>query len=191
MPDNVTYIESQAFEGCDSLRFIRWSSNLECIGALIFYGCKSIEAIYLPPTVTYIDTWAFADCKSLRFFYIPEPITYINIGDLGSSMGVIDYWPHSTSIGRKMDTLRMKCMNGWGNDMLCCHAIKLAPALSSLLKGLQFVVKNTESIAIRKLTINKWRHCIFYAPILMLEVIASVHICNWLQKLSMNTTLKE
>jgi len=82
-------------------------------------------------------------------------------------------------------------MNGWCNDMPTCHSIKLASALPSLLKRLKVVFKNTELNALQRLTISKWRHCIFYARTLTLLVIVSVPIWNWLQKLPNIKTLTE
>ena len=116
------------------------------------------------------------------------------ISAMGSSKDAIDCWPQSNTMRMTMvmQLIAKQWMNGWCNDMPTFISIKLAPALPSLLKRLKIVFTHTELNALRQLTINKWRHCIFYARILMLlAIIVSVLICNWLQKLQNSKTLTE
>jgi len=68
---------------------------------------------------------------------------------------------------------------------------KYATVLLWILKQFKNAFKSTELNSLRRLTVNKWRHCIFYAPILTLLKIVSVPIYNWLQKLPIRRTLKE
>ena len=71
--DHVRWIQECAFRGCDSLRFIRFPSNLEFIGDEAFSDCTSFESLFLPSTVTRIGSDVFHGCKALRFFNWPDP----------------------------------------------------------------------------------------------------------------------
>jgi len=64
-----------------------------------------------------------------------------------------------------------------------------ATPLPSILKQFKNALTHTELNAPWRWMINKWRHCIFYAPILMLPVIVSVPICSWLQRLPNSKSL--
>jgi len=72
----------KAFYECYySLRFIRFSRNLEFIGIHDFEGCTSLDAVFLPPTIWRIDDYAFQSCESLSFFNVPEYFHTHSIGD--------------------------------------------------------------------------------------------------------------
>ena len=90
----------------------------------------------------------------------------LSISVMGSSKDVIDYPPQSA---------------------ITCP--KYATALPSILKWFKNASIHMELNAPRRLTINKWRHCILYAPILMLPVLVSVPMCNWLQRQPIRRTL--
>jgi len=167
MDDNVTRIEGCAFFQCFPLRSIRFSINLEYLGNSLSISAHNYKlSSFLPPSHTSagmhsvtVLQWDSSACQNQS-----------NSSVRGSSMDVIDYWPQSItmkitmSIGLGM----LKWINGWCNDMPSFRTIKLAPVLPSLLKGLKLVFKNTESNELRRLTINKWRQCLFFAPIPML-----------------------
>ena len=59
IPDTVTEIGSEVFEGCDQLKSITLSAGLETIGYNAFYGCSNDLAFYCPkysyPTIYFID----------------------------------------------------------------------------------------------------------------------------------------
>jgi len=166
IPDTITRIEGYAFYDCVSLIFIRLSPNLESIWMQAFYKCKSIEAVFLPPTVNRIDNAAFRDCKSLRFCILPETIDHVCNNVFQGFL--IDCQPQSAT-----------------------SCSKYATVLPSLLNQFKNAFIHTEANALQRLTINKWWHCIFFVPILMLLVIAAVPICNWLQKLPISKTRTE
>ena len=54
IPDSVTVIESNAFEGCTTLDSISIPESVTKLDARTFYGCTSLKAIYV--TKEKIDT---------------------------------------------------------------------------------------------------------------------------------------
>lgn len=65
IPDNVTEIQSSAFEYCSSLKTVKLSENLERIGVYAFGDCDVLKSIKIPDSVLDIDGAAFAECKKL------------------------------------------------------------------------------------------------------------------------------
>ena len=60
IPDNVTSIGSNAFDGCDSLTSCTIGSGVTSIASRAFYGCSSLSSITIPDSVTSIGEYAFA-----------------------------------------------------------------------------------------------------------------------------------
>lgn len=59
IPDNVTSIANNAFQGCISLESVIISNSVTSIGVLAFAGCTSLTSITIPNTVTSISETAF------------------------------------------------------------------------------------------------------------------------------------
>jgi len=176
-----------------------------------FIGCQSLVRVTIPDTVTWIEDqpsmvvfpWDSYDCRSIW-------------NSLGIRLSITANRYKQPSFRQPSHTLMMKpsvAVNPW--DSASCH-IRLiisvimssmdvidyppqlstacpeyATALPSILSQFKNVLTHTELNAPWRLTINKWRHFIFYAPILMVLVIVSVPICNWLQRLPNSKTRTE
>ena len=91
VPDSVTTIEEDAFEGtelsritltpgihtigksafstCRNLTFFRVPSGVKEIKSLTFFVCTNLTRIYLPQSIISIDDLAFFGCESLREIY--------------------------------------------------------------------------------------------------------------------------
>ena len=65
MPDSITKIGANVFNGCTNLKELYLSSKLSEIGAGVFLGCSSLEAVNLPETLTVIPQNCFMNCTSL------------------------------------------------------------------------------------------------------------------------------
>ena len=73
MADTVRRIEGEgAFKNCCSLKFVKLSTTLECIGRRAFYFCASLTAMFIPPSCREIDEDAFSGCKKLIIFHVPQ-----------------------------------------------------------------------------------------------------------------------
>ncbi len=77
IPNNITKIESYAFEGCQSLKKIIIPDSVTEIGSGAFAGCKSLESINLPSGVTEIGFGTFRNCSNLQSINIPDNVTKI------------------------------------------------------------------------------------------------------------------
>lgn len=63
LPDGLTVIHNNAFEGCRALRKVVIPSTVTAIGDNAFKDCSHLEEIFIPSSVTRISPSAFAGCK--------------------------------------------------------------------------------------------------------------------------------
>ncbi len=80
IPNTVTNIDLNAFEGCTNLENVTLSNSLYAIGVGAFKGCASLESISIPNSVTHIDTSAFENCS-----YLQSVTLSTNLVTIGSS----------------------------------------------------------------------------------------------------------
>ena len=66
IPNSVKAIGFGAFEHCNKLQSIHFSSNLKEIGNSCFAGCEKLEQIDLPSSLVTIGDGVFRECKSLK-----------------------------------------------------------------------------------------------------------------------------
>ena len=77
IPNSVTTVSDNAFEGCISLTNIIIPNSVTSIGNNAFKGCTSLANISIPDSVTFIGDSAFQDCTSLANISIPDSVTFI------------------------------------------------------------------------------------------------------------------
>ena len=77
IPESVTSIGNNAFQNCSSLQSINIPSGVTSIGNNAFYGCSSLQSITIPSSVTSIGSYAFQNCSSLQSITIPSSVTSI------------------------------------------------------------------------------------------------------------------
>lgn len=82
LPANLTAIPDSAFNGCRALENVIFpaDSHLTSIGANAFYGCSNLKSLTLPEGVTSIGTKAFASL-GIAFKEINLPSTVNTLGD--------------------------------------------------------------------------------------------------------------
>ena len=77
LPDTVTYIGNDVFDGCRQLEAVKMSENISFIGNGAFNGCTSLKNIQLPEKVTHIGRAAFCGCENIKEIDVPDKVTQI------------------------------------------------------------------------------------------------------------------
>ncbi len=77
IPDGVTYLNQNMFDGCRALERVVLSKNLSSMGMSCFSSCVSLKKIELPDSLTEISHSAFWGCSSLTSIVIPNGVTSI------------------------------------------------------------------------------------------------------------------
>lgn len=72
MPDSITTIENEAFDGCDYLKKVEFSTKLISIGDAAFRHCP-IKEVKFPSNLQYIGKCAFECCK-IREVVLPDSL---------------------------------------------------------------------------------------------------------------------
>ena len=77
IPNNVTSIGYNAFEGRTGLTSITIPNSVTTIWEWAFYNCSSLTSITIPNSVTSIGRYAFSGCSGLTSINIPNSVTSI------------------------------------------------------------------------------------------------------------------
>ena len=80
IPNTVTQIGSNAFDGCSSLASITIPNSVTSISTYMFSGCSGLTSIIIPNSVTGIYQGAFKGCSGLTSITIPNSVTRIDYG---------------------------------------------------------------------------------------------------------------
>lgn len=75
LPDTITEIDDDAFNGCRSMRTINFPDSLEVIGEKAFWGCVALERIALPDKFCWVSKHAFAWCEGLKEISFTRQVT--------------------------------------------------------------------------------------------------------------------
>lgn len=77
IPNTVTNIGENAFNGCYYLSSVIIPNSVINIGRKAFYRCKSMASLTIGNSVTSIGELAFGECRSLTTLTIPNSVTSI------------------------------------------------------------------------------------------------------------------
>lgn len=77
---DIQYIGYEWFQGCTTLKSIRFPESIENIHTDVFDGCTSLESVYIPNSCKgQIGSYTFYHCLELKTIILPEGITRIDI----------------------------------------------------------------------------------------------------------------
>ena len=92
IPDSVTKVESQAFQGRTGLTSVTLSNSMTGIASRQFFRCTNLASATIPAGVTTIGSGAFADCTGLASVYIPKSVTNVKYGAFDNCTGLKDVY---------------------------------------------------------------------------------------------------
>ena len=105
IPENVTYIGSASFMGCQNLETVSILSPLKITGieGTAFYNCRKLAGFTLPTNVTSIGSQTFQNNYLMTSIDIPSGLSSINNYVFAGCTGVtsISGFDHITSIGQQ------------------------------------------------------------------------------------------
>ena len=76
IPNSVTEIGDNAFEGCTGLTSVTIPNSVTEIGSWAFSGCTGLTSVTIPDSVTSIGNEAFSQCTSLNQVNMYKKTTY-------------------------------------------------------------------------------------------------------------------
>ena len=80
IPNSVTAIGNDAFEGCTQLSALTLPESVTEIGDYAFSDCTSLADLIIPQAVNKIGKYAFKNCLSFTHIALPENLTTVSEG---------------------------------------------------------------------------------------------------------------
>lgn len=100
VPDGITRINDDAFNGHSQLTAISLSNSVESIGGEAFKNCVGLTSITLPDNLISIGGWAFYGCEGLQNITIPNSVVSIG-GNAFNSCANLEY----VTIGKSVEII--------------------------------------------------------------------------------------
>ena len=129
IPNTVTSIGGNAFEGCSGLTSLTIPNSVTTIGNYAFRSCSGLTSLTIPNSVTTIGSLAFEGCTGLTSLTIPNSVTSIG---------------NATFRGcRSLTSIKVESGNTKYDSRNNCNAI-IETATNTLIQGcITTVIPNT------------------------------------------------
>lgn len=92
IPNGVTSIAAQAFNGCSKMTAVTIPDSVTTLDFLAFGGCDSLTSVVLPEGVTSIPDSGFVECENLQSLTIPTSVTSIGYSAFAMSPKLTDIY---------------------------------------------------------------------------------------------------
>lgn len=79
IPQTVTFIDSEAFRGCEGVEEITIRGDINALGSGVFRDCVNLRKVSLPESLTSISPYAFLGCSRLEEVNIPSSVESISV----------------------------------------------------------------------------------------------------------------
>lgn len=126
--EELTKINSHAFDGCRSLTSVTIPEGVTSIGGAAFEGCENLTCVMIPESVKTIYPYAFQNCSNLKNVTIPGGVTSIGNDAFNgcSKLEAVTIPASASSIGygafkgceslRHVTLLASPAVTGWGES---------------------------------------------------------------------------
>lgn len=109
MPETVTEIGFDAFKGCSKLTNVTIGSDVTSIGQNAFQNCPSLTTITIPDKVTSIGNEAFQNCIGLTTLTIGKGVSSISTGAFAGCSSLERITINSTSLNSIEENAFVNC----------------------------------------------------------------------------------
>ena len=80
IPDTVRIINNAAFKDCTAMKTVEMGNNDVSLYSYVFSGCSSLENIKLPDKLSSLGLYMFKGCESLKEITVPDSVISITTG---------------------------------------------------------------------------------------------------------------
>lgn len=184
LPENLTTLDSYAFQSCSSLANVKMSGKVTGISGYCFQECKNLQKVELAEGLQVIHNGAFYLCNSLQSINFPSTLTLIDYDsfngtdlreiDIPASVENINYRAFCGNKNLKKVTFREGLINIGASTFSGCESIDSIVCPSTLrmidnsgfqdCKSLKKVQLNEGLVSINA---NAFRNCSNLADILL------------------------
>lgn len=111
IPNTITAIARNTFEGCDSLETVQIPDSVTSIGFAAFQGCDSLKSVTIPSSIVLIELAAFNLCSNLSLITFETTDNWFFCNSEGEIFGGALDVAHPTKNAEKFSDYR----NDWSH----------------------------------------------------------------------------